>query len=121
MVGQRTLTPYAEVRILDPQPIAPSYADLLSVQNNSPASQRGDCFNSYPDLSDQYFQAGAADRYLRTKSIIGIANNLFAQSAAMGALPTLYAATNLSVLGVLAVKWNDPGRQRRGPKKGGVV
>jgi hypothetical protein len=70
---------------------------------------------AHPGYANTNLQFAAPDR-LYEKAFMWIGNRLFAQSADMGALPTLYAATFPDLPGGSYVGPGGPGEQRGHPK-----
>jgi NAD(P)-dependent dehydrogenase (short-subunit alcohol dehydrogenase family) len=70
---------------------------------------------AHPGYAATNLQFAAPDRFYE-KAYMWIGNRLFAQSADMGALPTLYAATVLDLLGGTYVGPGGAGEQRGYPK-----
>ncbi len=70
---------------------------------------------AHPGYADTNLQFAGPDRFYE-KAYMRIGNKLFAQSADMGALPTLYAATFPGLPGGTYVGPGGPGEQRGHPK-----
>ncbi|MGN6868694.1 MAG: oxidoreductase [Solirubrobacteraceae bacterium] len=70
---------------------------------------------AHPGYASTNLQFAAPDRFYE-KAYMWIGNRLFAQSADMGALPTLYAATVPDLPGGTYVGPGGPGEQRGHPK-----
>ena len=70
---------------------------------------------AHPGYAATNLQFAAPDRFYE-KAYMWIGNRLFAQSADMGALPTLYAATARDLPGGTYVGPGGPGEQRGHPK-----
>jgi NAD(P)-dependent dehydrogenase (short-subunit alcohol dehydrogenase family) len=70
---------------------------------------------AHPGYASTNLQFAAPDRFYE-KAYMWIGNRLFAQSADMGALPTLYAATMPDLPGGTYVGPGGPGEQRGHPK-----
>ena len=70
---------------------------------------------AHPGYADTNLQFAGPDRFYE-KAYMWIGNKVFAQSADMGALPTLYAATFPGLPGGTYVGPSGPGEQRGHPK-----
>jgi NAD(P)-dependent dehydrogenase (short-subunit alcohol dehydrogenase family) len=82
------------------------------------ATQAGSALRSlaaHPGYANTNLQFAAPDRFYE-RAYMWIGNRLFAQSADMGALPTLYAATVPDLPGGTYVGPGGPGEQRGYPK-----
>jgi NAD(P)-dependent dehydrogenase (short-subunit alcohol dehydrogenase family) len=75
---------------------------------------------AHPGYANTNLQFAAPDRFYE-KAFMWIGNQLFAQSADMGALPTLYAATVPDLPGGSYVGPGGPGEQRGYPKVVGAA